>query len=994
MVMGRKSNSVDRKRTFLTWSLLLLWLCLLGTGGAAEEKDPETWPGAETRTPPAEGPTLGQSVLPKLRNYGKRAARRRQPHAGQPEVELETEPILDETEAAATPTPGRFENNNRLPGVQTKAYGGMAGQPERAPSGPQVNPPAPEREWMTEPLGGEEEEASDAAQVVEYRAQVDRNRVHQDESFTFTIEAAGDHLERLGSWTPAALRGFDIINVQTSEGNLTRDNKLLQIRRKQYVLLPLQTGTLVIPSCQLRNGGRILTTQAITIEVEGPRTGFAYQRQFGNAARRRPIILPAAPDVVKRQEAATEFEAALDRKRAYVNQQVVLSVRLRCQGADDLKVTYMPPLLTGFVSEELPQLQTEELISSTRQRLLERTYRTALFPIHAGSLAIGAARAGISALNTTREYYTEAVNLEVVDLPADPAARPAGEPSALVGNYRLSADVKTSLLELDTPARLEVRLTGAGRITAAPDPQFPEGKDFVLQLAGKTDLIACKDQIVQGTRTFDYFLVPRATGRLLLPELGIRYFDPDSERWCTASVSFPEFTVRPGPRTITVPSRSLQPAQEPVQLKPNRGGALDLLRPGLPLIARPGLWLLHGAGLAVLLLAWAWKRLRPAEDDSAGSRARRAYRTAREGMRGAQEHLQRQEVAAFYAAISRTTAEYLSAKFGQPAAYITADRLQEYFTAFQVPGIFLTHFRIVLTACEYVRYAAVELPEHDMRSLYRDLDTTLYHFERFWHKQSTLLRPKTTLLLLLALLAVNTCPPARQAAAGEAEIHFIRGNECAQKSEYAQALAEYEKVIALGARDPDVYFNLGNTYMQTGQTGKAVLAYERGLLLAPGQPDLRYNLAQAQKTVVASPWVRSWSRDHAWPVYAFFTTDELAWAAVVAFLSGLLFLGLAVFGIKPAGRWRQAAVWILSIWLLSLGWSAARFFEPVWLKRAVVIAPMAALRTRPYAGADKLFTLAGGTCVLLGEEEEEWAEVKLRGRRQGWILRSEVAKIE
>src|SRR5581483_2197022 len=69
---------------------------------------------------------------------------------------------------------------------------------------------------------------------------------------------------------------------------------------------------------------------------------------------------------------------------------------------------------------------------------------------------------------------------------------------------------------------------------------------------------------------------------------------------------------------------------------------------------------------------------------------------------------------------------------------------------------------------------------------------------------------------------------AADARAGDGEIAaskdatFKRGNDEYFHGRYAEAVAAYEQVAALGVRSEDLFYNLGNAYAKAGQLGPAI----------------------------------------------------------------------------------------------------------------------------------------------------------------------------
>jgi tetratricopeptide (TPR) repeat protein len=591
----------------------------------------------------------------------------------------------------------------------------------------------------------------------------------------------------------------------------------------------------------------------------------------------------------------------------------------------------------------------------------------------------------------SRTQATEPLNLESKPLPPDPLAK-AGEPeNGLVGKYALAAELSATRVTVDMPLRLRLTLRGEGNIRVAPAPRLTAGGEARLQLEDRSERVERVQDSIRGELTYHYLLVPVQPGALNLGSALIRYFEPEAGVWRSAEAALPRVQVLPKPALQEAGPVLIAGERRTPHLRPNHGGQARLRTSDRPVAARIDFWALQAVGVLVLALVLAgrrWQRRRLS--DPVVARALRAFPLARRSLRAAAHHIRRRVVSKFYDAMARTTAEYLAAKFGIATAYIVTERLPELFQRFAVPGVFGTRFRVTLTACEYVRFAAVELPEHDMRSLYRDLSRAIAGFEHHWRKRGAVKKAAASGAAVLLLLLAG----AGAARAGDAELYFLRGNTYAEQNQQAQALAEYQRIVGMGVSDPDVFYNLGNTYLRLGQIGRAMLAYERGRRLAPRDPDLRANLATAASLAVDAQPEEDLGAHPVQSVYRWFTGDELAWAASACYLAALAALILALLWPRAGRVFRRAAVMLGVCALLATGWCAARATEPYWWKRAVIMTPTAEVRGRPYSESETLYTLHEGTRVTLEREEEEWVEVRFSQGRHGWIMRAALGIIE
>jgi tetratricopeptide (TPR) repeat protein len=946
---------------------------------------------------------FGQPV--KRRSYGGKPVARTQPGA-RVDRELATEPLRpgeggeEVTEPAPTPV------RRRTTSVPAKQYSYLPGSAAPAPGAAgRVEPdlldaePLSGRELRTEPLSGGEasERTAGAAGTFGFQAEVDRNTVHLDESFTLTIEITAGDLQSLSAVRFTRPEAFDLINSSRTESRGTVAGVMVKTRTQHYVFLPLRTGGFTLPAAEVTYQGRVFRTRPVEITVEGPRSGFAYQRQFSGQKQQAPKLIPAAPDTdAAGREAAANFFANLDAKSVYVNQQVTLTIKLRYQTELGLKMTYTPPPLTGFLTELLQQTQTEAIVSGGRDRWLERTYRTALFPIQPGSLTVGAAEVAFSKWGQNREQSTEPLALEVKPLPPDPQGQAGASAGGLVGRFQLTAALAPGPAQVDGPLRLQVTVAGEGNVRAAPEPVLELDPSVRVQAEGQRESVTDANGVVQGSRTQAYLLVPRKPGKLRLGRAWLRYFDPQAKNWQTAQADLPVLQIEPKPVQEAVPAAGPAVPGRPLPtLRPIHGGQETLRQLGRRVVEEPRFWILPGLGLLALLAALGVRRWqRQWQADPQALRTRRALAAARQSLHEALGYQRRGEVSKFYDCLARVTTEYLAAKFSVPAATIVSERLNEYFDRFQVPNLFRSRFKITLTACEYVRFAAVELPSLDMRSLHRDLSSVIEDFERYWRKAQGGRKAGGAGAAVAGVLCVLGLFTA--ARAGEPELYFLRGNAAYEQGQFDAALTEYQRVIALGITDPDVYYNLGNTYVKLGQVGRAVLAYEKGLRLAPRDTDLRFNLAQAAAWAVDAQPEEARTRlgGLAAKVYGLATANELAWAAAAAFAALLWSVAGWMLWPVQARRWR-AAVWTFGwLWIAAGAWSTARTLEPHWRQRAVVLVPAVDILGRPYRDAEKIFALHEGTRVTVGREEEEWVEVRFGQGRHGWVRRGGLGMIE
>src|SRR5262249_33211724 len=158
-----------------------------------------------------------------------------------------------------------------------------------------------------------------------------------------------------------------------------------------------------------------------------------------------------------------------------------------------------------------------------------------------------------------------------------------------------------------------------------------------------------------------YLLMPVRGGALTLPRIDLAYFDPKAGRYAVASAPSIAVTVEGDPTKVGTASSAasqenvLGPQIRPIRnQKSVRSAVGERLLRGRLAVARlggpPSVWLL------VLVGDGLRRRL---GRETAGSKRRRARRSARRRLRAAEYHIKAQRPAAFFGECARVLYEHL-----------------------------------------------------------------------------------------------------------------------------------------------------------------------------------------------------------------------------------------------------------------------------------------------------------------------------------------------
>jgi hypothetical protein len=240
--------------------------------------------------------------------------------------------------------------------------------------------------------------------------------------------------------------------------------------------------------------------------------------------------------------------------------------RLRILSREDVQAVEWlePPAFPGLRAERLPGRPEAGRLTRDGVAYRVREEHRALFPEHAGEIAIGPALLRCRAAQEVLDASVPAATLRVRKLPA--RGRPTHF-SGLVGPVALSLRAFPRSLALGASVHVELGLQGGGNLWDVPDPR-PDDAAFgdaeVFRQRPELELERGTSLFVR--RHFAYDIVPRSEGVLTLPELRVAYFDPIAERYAEAHVAGVEVAV--GPRAARAETAAHPAQADPAPLPP------------------------------------------------------------------------------------------------------------------------------------------------------------------------------------------------------------------------------------------------------------------------------------------------------------------------------------------------------------------------------------------------------------------------------------------
>ncbi|MCZ6778507.1 MAG: BatD family protein [Acidobacteria bacterium] len=556
-----------------------------------------------------------------------------------------------------------------------------------------------------------------AADAPTVSAEVDRKRIGTEDTLVLTVRIEGDGAKRVGAPTLADMDDFRVLRGPSVSSQFQWVNgRSRSFRTFTYVLQPLRQGALEIPEVILKVfGGGSVQTAPIEVEVvEGtvaerrrrtPRQGLTGPRQQSSSSN-----------------AKVNIEAELDRKSAFVGQQVTVVYRVYTQ----LDITGLElvnaPSYPGFWVEELkidPNPLGRRAVREGESYIEYTVLKKALFPTRAGRLEIPALRFSLGVRGTSRDPFeslffgsgqtvyrkSPPLALEVQPLPEE--GRPASF-SGAVGHYRLNVSPDRQEARVNDAISLRVRVHGEGNLRPVGEPAFPQMPDFKAYDPKVDEKIRIEGGRLKGSKTWDYVLLPLAPGSQEIPSIEFSYFDPDSARYQVLRSTPIRVQVERGELQVGTTVAGVQPREvrelrtDIRHLRPTPEQLMDrsrMLRQRAGFVA--ALAVPATANLVLMLAVWRRETRQAAPGELRRRRAARWARRALHHAAAAAKH----SSAGFFEAVSKALRQYVADKLDRSAAGLTIREIENALSSAGVGAMDCGLVRSCLEACDRAQFA-------------------------------------------------------------------------------------------------------------------------------------------------------------------------------------------------------------------------------------------------------------------------------------------------
>lgn len=407
------------------------------------------------------------------------------------------------------------------------------------------------------------------ANELNFTARVNTNRLNLNSYLTYEVVISGSDLNGLPELTLPDFGGkFDVVSSSKQTSFTFVNGEVSNSEIRKFSLLPSQTGDLIIGPASIKFKGKTYRSNSIKVTVlppeeaqsnqnQAPQSSTSQAQQSGNTNTVSPPATTQLGNIFA--------DASLSKESVYVGEQVVFNLRLFRRLRLFSDIAFEVPDFNGFWIEPLTISKEEKLDNSTGRRFHVRELdKKALFPLKPGALEIPASRVGVvvNMFEGQKVLNSNPLTLTVKPLPEE------GKPSqfsGLVGEFTIAGKLNQNMVTQNNSITYTIVLTGNGNIRSVEDIQFKPSDQFKIYRAKVEDQLN-NDTVISGKRIFNYIIIPKEAGKLMVPEFGISFFSPQDEQYKDLRLAQEEITVFAASTATQIQSESYLPQAQKVQV--------------------------------------------------------------------------------------------------------------------------------------------------------------------------------------------------------------------------------------------------------------------------------------------------------------------------------------------------------------------------------------------------------------------------------------------
>ncbi len=501
-----------------------------------------------------------------------------------------------------------------------------------------------------------------------------------------------------------------------------------------FTTRPERKGTFVVPSWDVTIGGNIYRVPAASLKVVAPGEEFRDALIFRLQRPQDPVYVGQTLRCNLKLYVRSDIQIQLKsmpRKEgdAFTQSELTNEFTTAQENFRNLpyKVAVWPVILTPLkAGRQILTYQADVVVSSSssarrrRNSLFDSIFDDPFFTRNRGE---------------ERTVFSGDIVFDVQELPK------AGQPShfnGAIGKFDVSNKASPTELTAGEPITLVLEISGEGNFDRVLAPKFDAATDFKVY-SPKSEFTPSDTLGLQGTKRFEYILIPKSESVTSIPSIPFSYFATETLRYVDLSTAPIALTVLPAPEATAVylpPAASAPVAAEIAEPAPAASLLPIQLLPGSwiddagPLYRSRGFMAAQGIPLVVLLSVVAVRRRRlRLQRDHAFARRISAGKAVRQRLQEAREAANEGDAEGFFQAACRAIQECVGKHFEQESEALTFVEIQHFLGSRGTEEKTLATTREIFDSADAIRFGGSSEETFDLRTWIGELSSLIRTLE-------------------------------------------------------------------------------------------------------------------------------------------------------------------------------------------------------------------------------------------------------------------------
>lgn len=491
-----------------------------------------------------------------------------------------------------------------------------------------------------------------------------------------------------------------------------------------YILQATKTGTFRIGPASIESGGKRIQSNSLTISVVKGNPQSAGQGRGSTGGGEMNL------------EKKVFIKAVADKSNVFRGEGIVVTYKLYTQVSLVNYSLNKLPLFEGFFSQEITIPQQAEFHNENLGGLnykVATIKKVVLFPQRSGNLVLDAMKGQVVARVQTKtktrsndpfsQFFndpffnnnvqdvkvnlnSEPLNINVRELPSSAPATFTG----VVGRFSMEMNVDRREAKAHDAINLKIKISGKGNIKLIDAPKIDFPPDFETYDPKINSTVSANDAGVNGSKSFEYLMIPRNPGEYKVKVSDFSYFDPGKNKYET--IPGAEFILKIGKGSETSSTVTVQGvAKSDIQYL---GKDIRFIKTATPAFIS-GNKLFYGTILFYVLLIIPFilfiillifrRRYMASQSNTALLKRRKANKMAMKRLSAAQKYLSENNTNAFLDEMFRALWGFVSDKLEIAVSELSKENVSHILSAKGVSEQSIQLFIRTLDACEMGRFA-------------------------------------------------------------------------------------------------------------------------------------------------------------------------------------------------------------------------------------------------------------------------------------------------